>query len=338
MLTEREAPVQKKNANLTVRPRRTRRTENLRRMVRENRLSVDNLIFPLFIAEGINEAVEIGSMPGQYRWPVSKLAAEAESIAKLGIPAVLLFGIPDFKDEVGREAYNPNGIVQAAVREIKRAVPELVVITDVCLCEYTSHGHCGVLSADGYVENDPTLDLLAQMAVSHAEAGADIIAPSDMMDGRVAAIRGTLDANGFTNTPIMAYSAKFASGFYGPFREAADSTPAFGDRRSYQMDPPNIREALREVELDVEEGADMIMVKPALPYLDVIAKVRERFDLPLAAYNVSGEYAMLKAAARMGWLDEERVVRESLVAIKRAGADLIITYHSKEAARWLAQS
>ncbi len=330
MLTENKPAI----ANLSVRPRRLRRTDTLRRMVRENRPSVDNFIFPLFIAEGINEAVEIGSMPGQYRWPVSKIAAEAENIAKLGIPAVLLFGIPDFKDNIGSEAYNPNGVVQAAVREIKRAVPELMVITDVCLCEYTSHGHCGVLSPDGYVENDPTLDLLARMALSHAEAGADIVAPSDMMDGRVGAIRQSLDTNNFSNTPIMAYSVKYASGFYGPFREAADSTPAFGDRRSYQMDPANSREALRETLLDVEEGADMIMVKPALPYLDIIAKVRERFDLPLAAYNVSGEYSMLKAAARAGWLDEERVIRETLTSIKRAGADLIITYHAKEAAKW----
>lgn len=330
MLAENEV----KRAVLTVRPRRLRRTENLRRMVRENRPSVDNFIYPLFIAEGISEAVEIGSMPGQYRWPVSKIAAEAENIAKLGIPSVLLFGIPDFKDNRGSEAYNPNGVVQAAIREIKRAVPELVVITDVCLCEYTDHGHCGVLSVDGYVQNDPTLDLLSRMSLSHAEAGADVIAPSDMMDGRVAAIRQALDENSFTNTPIMAYSAKYASGFYGPFREAADSAPAFGDRRSYQMDPPNSREALREVELDVQEGADMIMVKPALPYLDIIAKVRDRFDLPLAAYNVSGEYAMLKAAARQGWLDEERVIRETLTSIKRAGADLIITYHAKEAANW----
>ncbi len=334
MLTEREAPATRK-ADLTVRPRRTRRTENLRRMVRETRLSVDNFIYPLFIAEHIHDEVEIGSMPGVFRWPVEKVAREAEAVAKLGIPAVLLFGIPDFKDNVGSEAYNPNGVVQAAVREIKRAVPELVVITDVCLCEFTDHGHCGVLDSTGYVQNDPTLDLLAKMALSHAEAGADIIAPSDMMDGRVGAIRTALDQSDFDNIPIMAYSAKFASGFYGPFREAAGSTPAFGDRRSYQMDPPNIREALREVELDVAEGADMIMVKPALAYLDVIAKVRERFDLPLAAYNVSGEYSMLKAAARMGWLDEDRVVRESLTAIKRAGADLIITYHAKEAARWL---
>jgi porphobilinogen synthase len=336
MLEEREIiSGTTRRANLITRPRRTRRTENLRRLVRETHLSVDNLIYPLFIAESIKEEVEIGSMPGVYRWPVARVAREAEAVAALGIPAVLLFGIPDFKDAVGTEAYNPNGVVQAAVREIKKAVPELVVITDVCLCEYTDHGHCGVLDASGYVLNDPTLDLLAKMALSHAEAGADIIAPSDMMDGRIGAIRAALDEGGFENTPIMAYSAKYASGFYGPFREAADSAPAFGDRRSYQMDPPNAREALREVELDIAEGADMIMVKPALAYLDVIARVKDRFDLPLAAYNVSGEYSMLKAAAKMGWLDEERVVRESLTAIKRAGADMIITYHAKEAARWL---
>jgi porphobilinogen synthase len=336
MLSEREIlPGTTNRANLLNRPRRTRRTENLRRMVRETHLSVDNFIYPLFIAESIKEAVEISSMPGVYRWPVERVAAEAEAVAKLGIPAVLLFGIPDFKDAVGSEAYNPNGVVQAAVRAIKKAVPELVVITDVCLCEFTDHGHCGVVDPTGYVQNDPTLDLLAKMALSHAEAGADIIAPSDMMDGRIGAIRTALDGDGFENTPILAYSAKYASGFYGPFREAADSAPAFGDRRSYQMDPPNMREALREVELDIAEGADMIMVKPALAYLDVIARVRDRFDLPLAAYNVSGEYSMLKAAARLGWLDEERVVRESLTAIKRAGADMIITYHAKEAARWL---
>ncbi len=334
-IAERQTEQTSRRADLTVRPRRTRRTDALRRMVRETRLSVDNFIYPLFIAESIKEEVEIGSMPGVYRWPVERVAREAEAVAKLGIPAVLLFGIPDFKDNQGSEAYNPNGVVQAAVREIKRNVPEMVVITDVCLCEYTDHGHCGVLDAHGYVQNDPTLKLLEQMALSHAEAGADIIAPSDMMDGRVRALREALDGGGFDNTPIMAYSAKYASGFYGPFREAADSTPAFGDRRSYQMDPPNVREALREVELDVAEGADMIMVKPALAYLDIISKVRERFDLPLAAYNVSGEYSMLKAAARMGWLDEERVIRESLTAIKRAGADMIITYHAKEAAPWL---
>jgi porphobilinogen synthase len=334
MLSEQELAAGRRRADLKIRPRRTRRTETLRRMVRENHVSVDNFIFPLFIAEGISSSVEIGSMPGQYRWPVASLGREAEAIAKQGIPAVLLFGIPDFKDEYGREAYNPNGVVQAAVREIKKAVPELVVITDVCLCEFTDHGHCGVVNHEGYVQNDPTLELLTRMAVSHAEAGADIIAPSDMMDGRVAAIREGLDGNGFENIPILAYSAKFASGFYGPFREAADSTPQFGDRRSYQMDPPNTREALREVELDIAEGADMVMVKPALPYLDIIARVRDRFDLPLAAYNVSGEYAMLKAAAKAGWLDEERVIRESLMAIKRAGADMIITYHAREAAGW----
>ncbi len=334
MISEKDLGTKQGRADLIVRPRRTRRTENLRRMVRENRVSVDNFIYPLFIAENITSTVEIGSMPGQYRWPVGMLAKEAENIAKLGIPAVLLFGIPDFKDELGHEAYNHNGVVQQAVREIKKAVPELVVITDVCLCEFTSHGHCGVVDQSGYVQNDPTLELLTRMALSHAEAGADIIAPSDMMDGRVAAIRDGLDGQGFENIPIMAYSAKFASGFYGPFREAAGSTPQFGDRRSYQMDPPNSREALREVELDIAEGADMVMVKPALPYLDIIARVRDRFDLPLAAYNVSGEYAMLKAAARAGWLDEERVIRETLVSIKRAGADMIITYHAKEAAPW----
>jgi len=334
MISEKDLGTKQGRTDLKIRPRRTRRTENLRRMVRENHVSVDNFIYPLFVAESITSAVEIGSMPGQYRWPVGALAKEAENIAKLGIPAVLLFGIPDFKDELGHEAYNHNGVVQQAVREIKRAVPELVVITDVCLCEFTSHGHCGVVDQSGYVQNDPTLELLTRMALSHAEAGADIIAPSDMMDGRVAAIRDGLDGEGFENIPIMAYSAKFASGFYGPFREAAGSTPQFGDRRSYQMDPPNSREALREVELDVAEGADMIMVKPALPYLDIIARVRDRFDLPLAAYNVSGEYAMLKAAARAGWLDEERVIRETLVSIKRAGADMIITYHAKEAAPW----
>lgn len=325
-------------ADLKNRPRRMRRTEALRRMVRETHLSVDDFIYPLFIAESLKEEVEISSMPGIYRWPIERVVYEAEAVARLGIGAVLLFGIPDFKDKVGSQAYYKDGVVQAAVRAIKKAVPELIVITDVCLCEYTDHGHCGVVDQSGYVQNDPTLELLGRMALSHAEAGADIIAPSDMMDGRVGVIRQNLDAQGFDNLPIMAYSAKYASGFYGPFREAADSAPAFGDRRSYQMDPPNIREALREVELDVAEGADMIMVKPALPYLDVIAKVRERFDLPLAAYNVSGEYAMLKAAARMGWLDEERVVRESLTAIKRAGADMIITYHAKEAAKWLAKS
>jgi porphobilinogen synthase len=326
-----------KRTNLKVRPRRTRKTDALRRMVRENRLSVDNLIYPLFIAEtvGGEGRTEIGSMPGQYRWHVKALPTEVAEIATLGIPAVLLFGIPDFKDEYGREAYNHKGVVQKAIREIKRAVPEMIVITDVCLCEFTNHGHCGVVDANGYVQNDPTLDLLAQMAVSHAEAGADIIAPSDMMDGRVGAIREALDGKGFSDIPIMAYSAKFASGYYGPFREAADSTPQFGDRRSYQMDPPNAREALREVELDAQEGADMVMVKPALAYLDIIAKVRERFDLPLAAYNVSGEYAMLKAAAKMGWLDEQRVMMESLMAIKRAGADMIITYHAKDAAKLL---
>ncbi len=316
--------------------RRLRRTENMRRMVRETRLSVDQLIYPLFIAETVLHPQEIGSMPGQYQWPVDGLEREIESIIKLGIPAVLLFGIPAEKDELGSQAYHPDGIVQRAIRKIKALAPELIVITDVCFCEYTSHGHCGVV-VNGEVQNDATLRMLAQEALSHAEAGADVVAPSDMMDGRVGAIRAALDEHGFSQTPILAYSAKYASGFYGPFREAAESTPQFGDRRAYQMDPPNAREALREIALDVQEGADMIMVKPALAYLDVLARAREQFDLPLAAYNVSGEYAMVKAAARNGWIDERRVTMEILTGIARAGADLIITYHAKDVATWLAE-
>jgi porphobilinogen synthase len=275
-------------------------------------------------------------MPGQFQLPVSALAAEAERIAELGIGGVLLFGIPRLKDELGSQAYADDGIVQQAVRAIKLAVPELVVMTDVCLCEYTSHGHCGLVR-DGYVQNDETLDLLTREALSHAQAGADVIAPSDMMDGRVAAIREGLDAHGYDQVPIMAYAAKFASSYYGPFREAAESAPQFGDRRSYQMDPANGHEALREVELDIGEGADIVMVKPALPYLDVLARVRDRWDVPLAAYNVSGEYAMLKAAAANGWLDERRATLEALTSIRRAGADITITYHAPEAAVWLAQ-
>ena len=323
------------NAGLKIRPRRTRRTDALRRMVRETRLSVDNLIYPLFVAEGITEPVEIGSMPGQYRLPVGDAVRLAERTATLGVPAVLLFGIPNDKDSVGSEAYNDAGIVQQAIHAIKREVPELVVITDVCLCEYTDHGHCGIIThrnGTAEIDNDPSLDLLARMALSHAEAGADIVAPSDMMDGRVGAIRTLLDREGYQDTVLMAYSAKYASGFYGPFREAADSAPQFGDRRSYQMDTPNVREALREIALDVAEGADMIMVKPALSYLDIIGKAKERFDLPLVAYNVSGEYSMVKAAGRMGWIDEERVTREILTSIKRAGADMIITYHALDIA------
>ena len=274
-------------------------------------------------------------MPGIYRYSSDLLPGEVDDIAKLGIPAVILFGITEKKDEVGSSAYDPEGVIQQAVRTIKKATPELLVVTDVCLCEYTSHGHCGVV-VDGYVDNDKTLELLARTALSHAEAGADVVAPSDMMDGRVKAIRQALDENGFLNTPILAYAAKYASAFYGPFREAAESTPQFGDRRSYQMDPPNWREALREVEQDIAEGADMVMVKPALPYLDVIRKVRDTFNYPLAAYSVSGEYAMVKAAAQQGWLDERRIVLETLTAIKRAGADIIITYYARDAARWLS--
>ena len=314
--------------------RRLRRTETLRRMVRETSLSVADLIYPLFVAPGQKVKEEIPSMPGNYRWSVDLLPAEVEEVASLGIPAVLLFGIPEGKDEVGSHAYADDGIVQRAVRRIKESVPDLVVITDVCLCEYTSHGHCGIVR-NGEVDNDATLNLLARTAVSHAAAGADIVAPSDMMDGRVAAIRSALDANGFELIPIMSYAAKFASAFYGPFREAADSAPQFGDRRGYQMDPANSREALREVQLDIAEGADIVMVKPALSYLDIIRQVREMTDLPLAAYNVSGEFSMVKAAAMMGWLDEERVVIEILTSIKRAGADLILTYWAKDVARAL---
>lgn len=319
-----------------VRLRRLRRTPALRELVRETRLSVKDFIYPLFITEGRGIRQEIESMPGQYRWSLDLLPAEIEAVARLGVRAVLLFGIPDHKDEVGSGAWAEDGIIQRAVRVIKATVPDLTVICDVCLCEYTSHGHCGIVR-DGYVQNDETLELLARTAVSQAAAGADIVAPSDMMDGRVGAIRRALDEAGFSHVAVMAYSAKYASAFYGPFREAAGSAPQFGDRRAYQMDPPNVREALREVELDIGEGADIIMVKPALAYLDVIRAVRERFDLPLAAYNVSGEYAMVKAAARNGWLDERRVTLEILYGIKRAGADLIITYHARDAARWLQE-
>jgi porphobilinogen synthase len=315
--------------------RRLRRSEALRGLVRETRLSPADFVYPLFVAHGHDLRQEIESMPGQYHLSVHGLAAEAEELRALGIPAVLLFGLPAAKDEEGSEAYADDGIVQEAVRAFKRAAPELVVITDVCLCEYTSHGHCGVV-VDGEVDNDRTLELLARTALSHARAGADMVAPSDMMDGRVAAIRRAMDEGGFTHLPIMAYAAKYASAFYGPFRVAADSAPQFGDRRGYQMDPPNVREALREIEADIAEGADVVMVKPALAYLDVLSRARHRFDLPLAAYNVSGEYAMVKAADRLGWLDGRRAALEVLTAIKRAGADVIITYHAKEAASWLA--
>ena len=305
--------------------------------MRETRLSPDDFVYPLFVVHGSGVRNAIPSMPGQAQLSIDQLPAEAQELRALGIPAVLLFGIPASKDEQGSEAYAADGIVQQAVRALKQAAPDLLVITDVCLCEYTSHGHCGIVK-DGDVDNDATLPLLAQTALSHAQAGADMVAPSAMMDGQVTAIRRALDENGFAQTPIMAYAAKYASAFYGPFREAAESTPQFGDRCGYQMDPANAREALREIESDVAEGADIVMVKPALAYLDVLARARQRFDLPLAAYNVSGEYAMIKAAAANGWLDEKRVVLETLTAIKRAGADIIFTYHAKDAARWLRQS
>ena len=316
------------------RPRRLRRSERLRAMVRETSVSPVNLIYPLFVAPGEGLRKEIASLPGCYHLSVDQVAREAEAVEALGIGGVILFGLPAAKDATGSEGYADDGVVQQAVRAIRAACKELLVFTDVCLCEYTSHGHCGVV-ADGEVQNDPTLELLARMAVSHAKAGAHVVAPSDMMDGRVGAIRDALDAAGYASLPILAYAAKYASSFYGPFREAADSAPQFGDRRGYQMDPANVREALREVRLDVEEGADIVMVKPALPYLDVIRAVKESFDRPVAAYNVSGEYAMVKAAAARGWIDGKRVTLEILTSIRRAGADLILTYHAKEAAGWL---
>ena len=318
------------------RPRRLRRGAPLRRMVRETRLSVDNLIMPLFVVPGSGLRKPVASMPGVAQLSVDCAVEECKAIRDLGIPAVILFGIPERKDPAGSGAYSDTGVVQLALRAIKESVPDLVLITDVCLCEYTDHGHCGVV-VDGDVDNDSTLDLLAKEALSHARAGADMVAPSDMMDGRIGAIREALDEEGFDQVPIMAYAAKFASGFYGPFREAAESAPQFGDRRSYQMDPPNGDEALREVQLDIEEGADIVMVKPALAYLDLIWRVKEAFGYPLAAYNVSGEYAMIKAAALHGWLDEERVVMETLIAIRRAGADMILTYFAKDAARWCSR-
>ncbi len=322
---------------LTQRPRRLRSSPALRQMVRETHLAPHNFIDPLFVVPGSgSERIPIGSMPGVFQNTVDALRAEAEQIYTLGIPAVLLFGLPETKDEQASGAYADNGIVQRAVRALKADNPDLLVFTDVCLCEYTSHGHCGIVDGPRIL-NDPTLDLLARTAVSHAQAGADVVAPSDMMDGRVAAIRHALDAQGLSDTPILSYAAKYASAMYGPFREAADSAPQFGDRRSYQMDSANRREALKEVDLDIAEGADMIMVKPALPYLDIIRDVRERTLLPVAAYNVSGEYAMLKAAAAQGWLDERAAALEVLTSIKRAGADIILTYHAKDAARWLRE-
>ena len=317
------------------RMRRLRRTPVLRDLVRETRVSAGDLVMPLFVEEGIDAPRPIEAMPGVARLPLTEVAGEAGEVAALGIPAVLLFGIPAEKDEEGSGAWDDEGIVQEATRAIRAAHPDLLVIADLCLCEYTSHGHCGVRNSSGDVDNDATLDLLARTAVSQARAGADVIAPSDMMDGRVAAIRAALDEDGATDIPIMSYSAKFASAFYGPFREAAGSTPESGDRRGYQMDPGNGREAVRESLLDAEEGADILMVKPALPYLDVIRRVRDASDLPIAAYNVSGEYAMVKAAAQAGWLDERAAVLETLTAIRRAGADIVISYHAKDAARWL---
>jgi porphobilinogen synthase len=329
------------------RPRRLRLTPALRGMLRETILTPQNFIYPLFVRHGANIQDEISSMQGQFQWSIDKLPEQAKEIARLGISAVILFGIPDKKDSIGVENFAPQGIIQQAIHSIKEAVPELVIVTDVCLCEYTDHGHCGILNAgdnmsshlpEGYVLNDPTLDVLGKVAVSHAEAGADIIAPSGMIDGMVGAIRTALNGSGFEHTPILSYAVKYASSFYGPFREAAQGAPKFGDRRSHQMDPANAREALREAALDVSEGADMLMVKPALPYLDIIRRVHDAFpELPVAAYNVSGEYAMLKAAAANGWLNERSAVLETLTAIKRAGADLIITYFAKDAARWLGE-
>ena len=304
-------------------------------MVRETRVTPAHLIYPLFVAPGQGVRREIPSLPGCFHLSPDETAREAREVEGLGIGGVILFGLPKGKDPLGTEGYAEDGVVQEAVREIRAACRDLLVFTDVCLCEYTSHGHCGVIE-NGEVKNDPTLELLSRMAVSHARAGAHVVAPSDMMDGRVGAIRRALDETGFADTPILSYAAKYASAFYGPFREAADSTPQFGDRRGYQMDPANVREALREVRLDVQEGADMLMVKPALPYLDVIRAVREAFDLPVAAYNVSGEYAMVKAAAARGWVDEERITKETLTSIRRAGADVILTYHAKDFARWTA--
>ena len=316
--------------------RRLRKNENLRRMVRETRLSVDNLIYPLFVTFGKGVKDEISSMPGNYRFSVDKISKEVKEAQNLGIPAIILFGIPEHKDEVGSEAYNKCGVVQEAIKAIKSATPEMIIITDVCIDEYTTHGHCGLVKGDEIL-NDPTLELLAKMALTHVEAGADMVAPSDMMDGRVGFIREALDEHGFDNISIMAYSAKYASAFYGPFREAADSSPKFGDRKAYQMDPPNSDEAMREVLLDIEEGADIVMVKPALPYLDIIYRVKNELGMPVAAYSVSGEFSLIKAAGQKGWVDEERVMMESLISIKRAGADMILTYFAKEVARVLGK-
>jgi len=324
-----------------IRMRRLRRNATLRRMVRETTLSVDDLVYPLFVRHGTGVKNPIKSMPGQFQFSVDTLVTECQSAQDLGIPAVILFGIPEHKDAQGSEAYSAGGIIAQAVRAVKKACPELCVITDVCMCEYTDHGHCGVIKPNRDskqdVDNDATLELLVKEAITHVNAGADMVAPSDMMDGRVGEIRLALDEFGHSDIPIMAYSAKFASGYYGPFRDAAESPPSFGDRRSYQMDPANIKEALREIEMDIDEGADIVMVKPALPYLDVIRAAADTFDLPIAAYNVSGEYAMVKAAAANGWLDERTVAMESLLGIKRAGAKIILTYWAKQAAEWMKE-
>jgi porphobilinogen synthase len=316
------------------RPRRLRTNKAVRNMVRETNLTQHDLIYPMFVTFGKGVKKKISSMPGCSQMSVDEIVKESQNAHKLGIPAIILFGIPEHKDDKGTEAYNPKGVVQTAIKAIKDKVPDLVVITDVCMCEYMSHGHCGVIK-HGKILNDPTLELLAKEALSHAKAGADIVAPSDMMDGRIMAIRTILDENGFDNIPIISYAAKYASAFYAPFREAAESTPSFGDRRSYQMDPANRREAIKEVALDIEEGADIVMVKPALSYMDIISDVKDTFDVPVAAYNVSGEYSMVKAAAKLGWIDETRVMMEILTSLKRAGADLILTYHAMEAAKEL---
>jgi porphobilinogen synthase len=320
-----------------IRTRRTRMTEGLRSMVRETVLTTKDFIYPLFVVPGKGVRNAVKSMPGVFQLSVDETVKECRQVSKLGIPAVILIGIPEHKDEVGSEAWDPHGVVQEAIRKIKKAVPDLVVITDVCMCEYTSHGHCGIVRGEEIV-NDATLELLAREALSHAEAGADMVAPSDMMDGRVAVIRDTLDDNGFQNLPIMSYAAKFASGYYGPFRDAAESAPAFGDRRSHQMDPANADEAVREVAIDIEEGADIVMVKPAGPYLDIVRRVKDEFGMPTAAYQVSGEFAMIKAAAEKGWIDHDRVMMESLLSIKRAGADMILTYFAREAAVLLKEA
>ena len=318
----------------THRPRRLRRSEALRGLVRETQFSMHGLLYPIFACPGKKVRTEVSSMPGIYQQSPDQIVEECREVADLGIPGVILFGLPEHKDETGSEAASPKAAVQRSIEAIRKAKLNLVVVTDVCLCEYTSHGHCGVIK-DGEVLNDPSLALLAEAALSHARAGADIVAPSDMMDGRVAAIRHQLDEEGFQDVAILSYAAKYCSAFYGPFREAAQSAPQFGDRRSYQMDPANAREALREIALDLEEGADIIMVKPALPYLDIITRVRERFDVPVAAYNVSAEFSMVKAAAQKGWIDEQRIVLEILTGIQRAGASIILTYHAKDVARWL---